>query len=133
MPSLAHCCIGTLCAKNRHKAFGSACDLILHLDAACLHQFCCTTYSLGAVRLAHCSTACYLPAAVPGQKPGAVPVAFFGTYELAWLPASSVKGFKEGLANKAHLNNRKAVAAFRKGLSEVVDYFKVCAWCTGSA
>lgn len=74
--------------------------------------------------------ACYLPAAVPGQKPGTVPVTFFGTYELAWLPASSVKGFREGLASRAHLNNRKAVAAFRKGLSEVLDYFKVGAWCT---
>ena len=59
-----------------------------------------------------------------------MPVTFFGTYELAWLPASSVKGFKEGLASRAHLNNRKAVAAFRKGLSEVLDYFKVGAWCT---
>ena len=59
-----------------------------------------------------------------------MPVTFFGTYELAWLPASSVKGFKEGLASRAHLNNRKAVAAFRKGLSEVLDYFKVGARCT---
>jgi hypothetical protein len=57
----------------------------------------------------------------------AMPVIFFETMEIAWMPSKQIKAWRDGLQVAAHLKQRTS-KRFRAGLMQVSDFF-----CRGKA